>query len=237
MGDNGFSVTDALALSNNNDGMFGGGGNGAWWIIILLLFAGGFNGFGGNNRGTPATTQDVSDAFNFNGIDNSIRGIQNGLCDGFYAQNNATHEVLAALQNCCCQTQMTMTNGFHDVSQGICNLGYQTQAGFTDIGNRMAACCCDLARGQDALKFEMANNTTAILTANEKNTDRIISYLTQSELDRTRAELQSTQFQLSQYAQTNNIVSQLMPVAKPAYITCSPYASAFGFCGSPRGLE
>lgn len=53
-------------------------------------------------------------------------------------------------------------------------------------------------------------------------------------LQSLRTELQSAQFQLSQLSQTSNIVNQLMPVAKPAYITCSPYAAAFGMptgCG------
>ena len=55
-----------------------------------------------------------------------------------------------------------------------------------------------------------------------------------NEMDKLRTELQSAQFQLSQLTQTSNIVNQLMPVAKPAYITCSPYAAAFGInsgCG------
>ena len=75
----------------------------------------------------------------------------------------------------------------------------------------------------------MANNTNALLVAGDKNTDRIINYLTQTEMDKLRTELQSAQFQLSQLSQTSNIVNQLMPVAKPAYLTCSPYAAAFGF--------
>ena len=48
-------------------------------------------------------------------------------------------------------------------------------------------------------------------------------------MDKLRSELQSANFQISQQAQTNDIINNLMPVAKPAYITCSPYASAFGY--------
>lgn len=46
--------------------------------------------------------------------------------------------------------------------------------------------------------------------------------------------MNNQQFQGNQISQTSNIVNQLMPVAKPAYITCSPYAAAFGMptgCG------
>jgi hypothetical protein len=87
MGNEGISVADALALRNsgydNNNG-FGGDG---WWIVLLiLLFAGGWNrgGFGNNDGAavpyaaaccTPATMQGMTDAFNFNQLDNSLRGI------------------------------------------------------------------------------------------------------------------------------------------------------------------
>lgn len=257
----GISVADALALRNtgydncNNNGF----GNDGWWIILLILFAaggwgrGGFGGFGGNGGEgyspccVPATTQGVADAFNFNQLDNGLRGIQNGLCDGFYAQNNAINNVLSAIQNCCCQTQLGMTQGFHGVDNAICSLGYNiqngfngvdksictlgynNQAGFNALATQLASCCCDLERGQENIKYAMANNTNALLVAGDKNTDRIINYLTQTEMDKLRNELQSAQFQLSQLSQTSNIVNQLMPVAKPAYLTCSPYAAAFGF--------
>ena len=271
MGNEGISVADALALTNgrncynNADGMWGG--NGAWWIIILILFVGiggwgrGFGGFGANvNNGydaccTPATQQGMTDAFNFNQLDNGIRGISNGLCDGFYATNNAIKDVLAALQNCCCQTQLGMCQGFNGVNQAIANLGfqnqqcccdieknimqssYQNQTGFNGISNQLSSCCCDLERGQDAIKYQMAKDTCDIIAAGHADTDRIINHLTQTEMDRLRTELQSAQFQLSQISQTSNIVNQLMPVAKPAYITCSPYASAFGYYNQGYGCN
>lgn len=237
MGNEGISVADALALRNSGDGD-GFGGNGAWWIILLaLLFGwgrGGFGGYGGGGEGgyspccAPATAQGLSDAFNFNQLDNSLRGLEQGLCNGFYtvAQNN--NAVLAALQNCCCQTQTGMLQGFHGVENSLCNLGYNVQAGFNGVTNQLASCCCDLERGQENIKYEIAKATNQLAIAGDKNTDRIINYLTQTEMDKLRTELQSAQFQLSQLSQTDNIINRLMPVAKPAYLTCSPYAAAFG---------
>ena len=121
-----------------------------------------------------------------------------------------------------------MLTGFNGINQGLCNLGYNVQAGFNSVTNQIASCCCDIERGQDAIKCEIANVANNLLVAGDKNTDRIINYLTQTEMDKLRTELQSAQFQLSQLSQTDNIVNRLMPVAKPAYLTCSPYASAFG---------
>lgn len=264
MGNEGISVADAIALRDggyggSNNGM-GWGADGAWWVIILILFfavggwggrGGGLGGFGGGNGGgydpccVPATAQGVTNAFNFNQLDNGIRGLERGLCDGFYSTNNSINSVLSALQNCCCETQTNMLQGFNGVNQTLCSLGYQNQAGFNSLGNQLASCCCNIERGQDGIKFELARATNDIMVANDKNTDRIINYLTQTEMDKLRTELQSAQFQLSQLSQTSNIVNQLMPVAKPAYLTCSPYAAAFGIgtgynqwgCGCNNGCN
>lgn len=229
MANEGISVADALALRgnnyNNDDGMFGG--NGAWWVIILILFLGG--GFGnrfGNADGaanpytaccTPATAQGVADAFNFNQLDNGIRGLERGLCDGFYGVNQA-------ISNLGYQAQQS----FSTIDRTIMQSDFHNQAGFCALANQLASCCCEIGRGQDAIKYDLATNANAILVANDRNTDRIINFLTQNEMDKLRTELQSAQFQLSQLTQTSSIVNQLMPVAKPAYLTCSPYAAAFG---------
>ena len=229
MGNEGISVADALALRDGGyggNGGFGGWGDGGWWIIILILLFGaggwGRGGFGGGNGG------ELADAFNFNQLDNGLRGIEQGLCNGFYTSAQQINSVLAALQNCCCDTKVQMLTGFNGVNQGLCTLGYNVQAGFNGVTNQLASCCCDLERGQEAIKYEIANVANNLLVAGDKNTDRIINYLTQTEMDKLRTELQSAQFQLSQLSQTDNIINRLMPVAKPAYLTCSPYASAFG---------
>ena len=39
-------------------------------------------------------------------------------------------------------------------------------------------------------------------------------------------------FQLSQQAQSANLINELRPCAKPAYITCSPYTTVYNTgCG------
>ena len=245
----GISVADALALRNTgSDNNNGWGGDNGWWIVLLiLLFAGGWNrnGFGNGGDGTnyypnacctPATMQGMTDAFNFNQLDNGLRGIQNGLCDGFYTTSANIAALQAALQNCCCQTQQSIANVGFEMAQGFCGVdksilqsNFTNQAGFNSLANQMASCCCDLERGQENIKYAVSQAANDILIANDKNTDRIINHLTQTEMEKLRTELQSAQFQLSQLSQTSNIVNQLMPVAKPAYLTCSPYAAAFGF--------
>ena len=242
MGSEGISVADALALRGNGYGNSssgnGWGGDGWWIIILILLFGAGGRGWGGGFGGggspccSPATAQGVSDAFNFNQLDNGIRGIEQGLCNGFYTSAQQINSVLAALQNCCCETKVGMLQGFNGVERSLCSMGYQNQAGFNSLSTQLAACCCDIERGQDSVKSAMTQGFNQLLVAGDKNTDRIINYLTQTEMDKLRTELQSAQFQLSQLSQTDNIINRLMPVAKPAYLTCSPYASSFGFVPS-----
>ena len=88
------NILGSLINRDNDCGM--GGGNGAWWIIILLLFfTGGFGGFGMNRAmAAPATQQDVAAGFNFNQLDNGIRGIERGMCQLGYdnlAQTNGVN--------------------------------------------------------------------------------------------------------------------------------------------------
>ena len=113
MEEKGLTVADALALSRNNDND-GFGGNSAWWVIILVLFLGfGRNGFGGGDGtntvvvpsngfggscGSPATLQGMTDAFNFNALDNGIRATHDSVVDGFYQNNLATTGLGTAIQ-------------------------------------------------------------------------------------------------------------------------------------------
>ena len=167
-GDSGLSASDVALLTNNgrsNDGMGFGDGYGSWWIIIFLIFAflgWGRNGFGGYGEGagnggvgnmfgynpccTPATQQGLTDAMNFNQLDNGVRNVQNGLCDGFYAMNSSISNLGYQLLDCCCSTkqaisengyetrnainmnsnaiQSSLCNGFNGVNQSINNLSY-----------------------------------------------------------------------------------------------------------------
>lgn len=190
----------------NGNGMFGGDGS---WIVLIILFAllggNGFGGFGGgNNAGGALTRADLCDGFNFNNVENGIRGIQNGLCDGFYAQNT------------------TMLQGFNGIGTAISNLGYQNQQ-----------CCCDTNRNIDQSRYEMSKGFCDVIQAGHNDTDRVIAYLTADKIESLRTELQSAQLQLSNSAQTTAIVNQLRPCPQPAYITCNPWASQapYGGCG------
>lgn len=87
-------------VSNNGGGFGGWGDNGALWLIVLFLFifAGGWgrNGFGGGNGAG------VMDGYiltsDFANIERKIDNVNNGLCDGFYAQAQLVNGVQNAMQ-------------------------------------------------------------------------------------------------------------------------------------------
>lgn len=268
MDEKGLTVSDALALKNSgNDGMFGDG-NGWWILILLLLFANGGwgNGFGGGNACcTPATAQGMSDAFNFNALDNGIRSTHDSVVDGFYQNNLATTTLgtaiqtdfgQAALQNAqgfnstinavnggTSAIQATLCNGFTGIQSAIADSNYRAancccetresimqsnfnnQAGFNSVVTALNTNACDIERGQDDIRYLMAQNQSATLVGIDRLGDRIIDYMNQAKMDELRTELQNAKFQISQAAQTEQLLGALQPISKPAYITASPYQS------------
>lgn len=207
--DSNYSLADIRAATHDDDGY---GGQGSWfWIVVLFLFMFGFgrNGWGNDGSNGALTRAEMTDGFNNQSILNKLNGLENGLCDGFYAQNT------------------TMLQGF----SGIGNQIMQNQFA-------MKECCCETNRNIDAVRYENSKNTCEITTAihNEgEQTRALIQANTiqnlRDRLDAKNQELQTANFQLSQQAQNATLINELRPCAKPAYITCSPYQARNFGCG------
>lgn len=211
--DTNYSLADIAAATGgnrNNDGF--GDGNG-WWIILFLLICGwGGYGFGGGFGGYGG------------GGFNSPAG------QGFATRT----DIDAALAT------RGIENGIQNISTQLCN-------GFNTLGSQMANCCCDLKQGQGEINYNLAAQTNILQnTVNNGFRDvienqtagvqRIIDTITQDKIQSLQTELQSAQLQLSNQAQTNNIINALRPTPIPAYITCSPYQAATGYnCGCNVG--
>lgn len=186
----------------NGDGD-GWGGGGSWWAIMLFFLLAWSGGWGGNRNQEALTRADLCQGFNFNNLDSAVRGVQSGLCDGFYAMNTG------------------MLNGFGSVNQNINESRFASQQ-----------CCCETNRNIDSVKFENAQNTCEITTAIHSEGEATRALITQNEMQKLRDELADAKLANSQCAQNAYLVNQLQPVAKPAYITCSPYAASQAGCGS-----
>lgn len=243
---------EGLAVGMNENRGYGNGGFGngwgdGWWILLLLLCGWGNNGWGGNGNnqnvgyelGKIATTNDVAAGFNNSAVLSKLNDITLGQTQGF-----------AGVQQTMCQgfsgVNQSLMQGFHGVDNALCTLGYQTQQGFNDTQRQMSDCCCKIERGIDSVNFNaernacdiksaIFNSTRDIIDSQRCGTDRIITHLTNQEMDRLRAENQGLRFQASQAAQNAYLVDTLRPTARPAYITCSPYESAFGRGGCGCG--
>ena len=209
-----YSLADIRAASGGDD-MFGG--NSAWWILILFFLAGngGWGGWGNNAAmERTATTGDVQRGFDTQAIIGKLDGINNGLCDGFYAMNTG------------------MLNGFHGVDNALCNGFYTVNNAIQQARFDSQQCCCETNRNIDAVRYEAAKNTCDITTAihaEGEQTRALINANTMQALrdklaDKDR-DLMTANFQLSQQAQNATLINELRPCARPAYITCSPYTS------------
>lgn len=251
--DGNYSLSDIAAATGNgrnNDGMFGG--DGSWWIIVLFIFAffgWGNNGWGNNGNGggyaaTAATQADIQRGFDNSAVISKLDGINNGLCDGFYAVNNG------------------MLTGFNGINTNIMQTGFGIQQAINadTVANmqntnalqaQLANCCCEtreaiqgvnynMAQNTCALQNSMNNNTRDILDNQNSNTRAILDYLCQKETADLRAENQALKLAASQSAQnayiaanqeaqTAELIRRINPMPVPSYVVPSPYP--YSGCG------
>lgn len=228
MADNDFAT--GYALGADSTGGNGGGmgnffsGDGIWAILLFAMIFGWGNGGIGNGGG--GYQQAVSSGFALNGLQNDLRGVQNGLSDGFYAMNTS------------------LLTGFNGVTGSITQLGYQLQD-----------CCCKTQGAIQDVRYDMAREacdtrnliqtTTRDLIENQNaNTRAILDFLTQDKIASLQAENQSLKFAASQAnqnavlqaamdANTAELIRRINPTPVPAYQVPAPYPYGHrdGGCG------
>lgn len=229
MFESGMSAADLAAVCGNKNDGFGGGDGGFIWIILLLVLFGGFggNGLGGRNGNADlqgvATRADINEGFALNGIENGIRGIQNGLCDSTFALNNS------------------INNGFHSNDLQLCN-------GFGNIQSQLSDCCCKTQGAIKDVSFQIAQTGCDIVQNGHNDTDRVIAQLNAMEAARQAEKIhalelqnQTLSFQASQTSQNgyieavvNTAVQRLLPPSPvPSYPVPNPNGcfNACGGCG------
>lgn len=226
-----YSLSDIAAVTdgNKNNGMFG---NDWAWIVILLLFGWGRNGFGGYGSGSGVGENYVL-ATDFATIERKLDGVNNGLCDGFYAQNTNMLNGFAGVQQTLCQ-------GFSGINSSIANLGYQQaqcccdiKGGIKDVayGNernswtiskQISDCCCDLEKMNMQNRFDAQAYNCNTLQAIDKVGDRIIDYLANEKTQALRDENFALRLAASQAQQNEALLNKLSPCPSPAYVVPNP---------------
>ena len=220
----GYNLSDIAAVTRgNNDGMFGDG-NGAWWLILLFLFAGwgGNGGFGGNENVRDA----VAYGFDINNLENGVRGLEHGICDGFYDMNSS------------------LLTGFGNITMGNMQNTNAIMGRLCDMSAQQAACCCDtqrlIERGlcevnyniltqSNATNTNISNAARDIIENNNNGVRSILDFLTQDKIASLQAENQALRLTASQQAQNAFLIDQLGTKAPiPAYVVANPYASYGG---------
>ena len=226
----GYNLSDIAAVTGNRngDGMFGDNG---WWIILLFLFTGwGGNGFGGNR-------DNVAYGFDMNNLENGIRGLEHGICDGFYDMNTSLltgfgNVALGSIQNtnaitgqlanmaaenaaCCCETQRL-------IERGLCEVNY------------------NILTQSNGLNTNIATAARDIIENNNNGVRSILDFLTQDKISTLQAENQALRLTASQQAQNAFLIDQLGTKAPiPAYMVANPYSiySGYGYCNTGCGCN
>jgi hypothetical protein len=139
-GCNGYSLSDIAAVSGRNGSGNGFGDGDGWWIILLFLFGFGNGGWGnGNGRGGATVREEVAYGFDMNGLENGVRGIQQGLADGFYAMNTGMLNGFSGIQSTLCQ-------GFSGVNQATSQQTFDLSTQLHTMAAANASCCCETQR-------------------------------------------------------------------------------------------
>lgn len=219
--DNEFATGYALGQndSKSNGGMFGGDW-GSWFFVIILfaLLGGGTGfGFGGNGAGLQgmATRADINEGFAFNNLQNGVRSIEQGLCDGFYGVQGQLANMAANQASCCCETQRLI------------------ERGFADTGYNMATQACETRNLIQSTTRDLIDNQNANFRA-------LMDYQVQREMrdkDAKIAELQNAASQAAQNsylaalsdAQTAELIRRINPTPVPAYTVPAPYPYGIGW--------
>lgn len=216
--------TYPVAGYGSGDGFgFGGEWGGLIGLLIVAsLFGGNGWGFGGGNRGNACATQaDLAAGFNNSAVLSSLNDIKLGQAQAINYNNQGFSGLNTAI-----------LQGFHGVDNAVCTLGYNVQSGFNSLGHQLADCCCTTQRAIDSVKYENAKNTCDIIRAGQDNTRAILDYLTTEKISSLQAENSGLKAQISNDRQTRTIIDEIKPCPIPAYITCNPYQSAYGFGGN-----
>lgn len=178
------SLSDIAAVTGNNrDGNGFMDGNGGWWILIILFFCvfggfgGGWNNGYGNGGGyvaTAATQADIQRGFDNQSVMNKLNGLENGLCDGFYAMNTAVMSGTNQVQNAIQQASTANLQNTYTLQQSIQADTVANMQNTNALASQLANCCCENREAIAQVRYDMATDTCAITTAINNATQNIM---------------------------------------------------------------
>lgn len=231
--------------NSNRGGMFGGDG---WWAIIIfaLIFGWGRGGYGagngagdGGSTGTGAAMAGYVLTSDFANLERKLDGVNNGICDGFYAMNTGMLNGFAGV------TQ-AVTGGFSAAELARCNQQAALMQQLNAMQMQAQECCCENRAAIAQVRYDMATQTCDtrntvqvaardIIDSQNAGTRAVLDFLTNSRLRDLEAENSTLKLAASQAAQNNYLVNTLRPAPIPAYQVQNPYSYGANGCGGCGG--
>lgn len=242
LSDGGIQPTMPVQPAGNYSGGMGMWGDNWIWIIVLFLFGWGRNGWGGNGNGNGSGVVDgYVLASDFSNIERKLDGVNNGICDGFYAMNTGMLNGFAGV------TQ-AMTSGFSQAELSRCNQQAALMQMLFQMQMQSQNCCCETREAIQGVNYNMAtqacdtrnqvqNSTRDIIDAMNCGFRSIDQRLTAQELAAKDAKIAEQNQQLfaaqlaaSQAAQNDTLKSYVSgqlayynPRPVPAFEVPAPY--------------
>ena len=114
---------DVMAMNGNNMNDW----NNPFIYLVWLAVLGNGGIFGNRGVGDAAvqgalTRSDLFEGFNTQDINAQLRGITNGLCDGFYATRQGISDLGYAIKDCCCTTNRNIDAVRYENSKNTCDI-------------------------------------------------------------------------------------------------------------------
>lgn len=234
------NISDLTTSGGNCANGMGWGND--WVLIILfaLIFGWGNGGAWGGNGASQGAADNYVLASDFATIQRQLsdgfgdltsqtRFIQNGICDGFYAMNTS------------------LLNGFNGINTAVMQNGYETRNAINGVSSQLADCCCktqtaiqgvnyNLATQGCAIQNTIQNSARDLIDVTNANYRALHDEIVANRIEDKNAQITAQQNEInalrlaaSQANQNTYLIDQLRPTAKPAYITCSPFQSVYGF--------
>ncbi len=167
-----------------NNGGLGGWGDGWMGLIAFAMIfggwgGGGWGGFGGGYGGGGAYPVEaiLQRSLDTQTIIGKLDGVTQGLCDGFYATNNAINNVGTTVMQGFSQAELARCQQQAALMQQLYNQSFQNQQ-----------CCCEtqrlIERTSCDAAYAAATNAANIIQNAHNDTDRVIAKLDAMEMAR-----------------------------------------------------
>lgn len=148
------------------DGNDGMFGGGSVFLVLVLFLILMMGGGNWNGRGNAVTEADLCNANSFSELKAAV------------ARNGDN-----------------ISGAYTGLQNGLSNLGYETLRNFNTLQAQLADCCCTIQRGIDSVNYNGAINTSNIIQAQERGTQKILDAICGNRMQDMQAQINQLQLQ------------------------------------------